>query len=231
MSKPNGGLFPISYKLVRSQRRTVSIGVEPDGSVVVRAPKRLSTAEIDGFVAREREWIARKQALQRQRADAHPALSIRSGEGFPFLGRTLTLVVSSEARAVSLEGGVLVFPRRLMDRGEAALKQWYRRQALELLSARTAQIAEAAGISYAAVTVTDARHRWGSCGADGRIHFAWRLIMAEPAAIDYVIVHELCHRLELNHSDAFWCHVAALLPDWRPRETWLKDHGALLRLL
>ena len=117
------------------------------------------------------------------------------------------------------------------DRGEAALKQWYRRQALELLSARTAQIAEAAGISYAAVTVTDARHRWGSCGADGRIHFAWRLIMAEPAAIDYVIVHELCHRLELNHSDAFWCHVAALLPDWRPRETWLKDHGALLRLL
>ncbi len=224
--KRNQATQPAAYRLVRSNRKTVAIQIEPDGEVVVRAPRRLPVGEVEFLLQQKANWVARKQQEVRQRALAHPAPVLRTGEGLPFLGRTL-MAVPGAGVDVERVGEVLMLPATNL---EAALRRWYRAQALAVLTARTAELAARHGISYASVTVTDARRRWGSCGADGRIHYSWRLILAAPEAIDYVVVHELCHRLELNHSPAFWAQVAALLPDWQERERWLRDHGGLLRL-
>ncbi len=224
--KSNQPAQPNAYRLVRSNRKTVAIQIEPDGAVVVRAPRRLPVGEVESLLQQKASWIARKQQEVRQRALAHPSPVLRTGEGLPFLGQTL-MAVPGVGADVERVGEVLMLPAT---NPEAALRRWYRAQALAVLTARTAELAARHGISYASVTVTDARRRWGSCGADGRIHYSWRLILAAPEAIDYVVVHELCHRLELNHSAAFWARVAVLLPDWRERERWLREHGALLRL-
>ena len=74
-------------------------------------------------------------------------------------------------------------------------------------------------------TIRDMKTRWGSCAANGNLNFNWLLILAPPEVLDYVVVHELCHRREMNHSQAFWKEVEKILPDYRERQKWLKDNG------
>jgi predicted metal-dependent hydrolase len=80
------------------------------------------------------------------------------------------------------------------------------------------------------VRISSARTRWGSCSQKGNLSFTWRLVMAPPDVIDYVVVHELCHTREMNHSRSFWEQVEAILPDFRQRRRWLKEYGKLLVL-
>ena len=107
---------------------------------------------------------------------------------------------------------------------------WYKAQARSLLSGRVDFFAGRHAIRVGKVRISSARTRWGSCSARGTLSFTWRLVMAPPEVIDYVVVHEMCHLKEMNHSGAFWARVEAILPDYKARRKWLKDHGAGLRL-
>jgi predicted metal-dependent hydrolase len=88
-----------------------------------------------------------------------------------------------------------------------------------------AYYAEKLGVSYGKITLRQQKTRWGSCAANGNLNFNWLLILAPPEVLDYVVVHELCHRREMNHSQAFWKEVEKILPDYRERQKWLKDNG------
>ncbi len=100
------------------------------------------------------------------------------------------------------------------------------RQALEVLPARTAYFARLLGVSYGRITIRNQKSRWGSCSAKGNLNYNCLLMLTPPEIQDYVVVHELCHRLEMNHSPRFWDHVASVLPDYRQRRDWLKKNGA-----
>ena len=93
------------------------------------------------------------------------------------------------------------------------------------LAVRVAYYAEKLGVSYGKITLRQQKTRWGSCAANGKLNFNWLLILAPPEVLDYVVVHELCHRMEMNHSQAFWKEVEKILPDYRERQKWLKDNG------
>ena len=93
------------------------------------------------------------------------------------------------------------------------------------LAVRVAYYAEKLGVSYGKITLRQQKTRWGSCAANGNLNFNWLLILAPPEVLDYVVVHELCHRREMNHSQAFWKEVEKILPDYRERQKWLKDNG------
>ena len=93
------------------------------------------------------------------------------------------------------------------------------------LAVRVAYYAEKLGVSYGKITLRQQKTRWGSCAANGKLNFNWLLILAPPEVLDYVVVHELCHRREMNHSQAFWKEVEKILPDYRERQKWLKDNG------
>ena len=102
------------------------------------------------------------------------------------------------------------------------------KQAEEDLAQRVARFSPLAGVSYGRITIRAQRTRWGSCSGKGNLNFNCLLMLAPEAVRDYVVVHELCHRKEMNHSQQFWQEVEALLPDYRTPRKWLKDNGAAL---
>lgn len=106
-----------------------------------------------------------------------------------------------------------------------ALEAKYRRQAREKLGQRTAYFARRMGVSYGRITIRAAKTRWGSCSGRGNLNFHWKLALMPPEILDYVVVHELAHRKEMNHSPAFWAEVERILPDYRERRAWLKAFG------
>ena len=103
-----------------------------------------------------------------------------------------------------------------------------RRRAKEILPQRVDYYARLIGVTYGTITVRSQRTRWGSCSSRGNLNFNCLLMLTSPEILDYVVVHELCHRKEMNHSKAFWAHVESILPDYRERRKWLKDNGAAL---
>jgi hypothetical protein len=107
---------------------------------------------------------------------------------------------------------------------------WYRRQARQVLEERVAVLAQRCGFGYRQVKITSAHTRWGSCSGSGTLSFPWRLVMAPPAVIDYVVVHELVHTVIKGHGADFWGQVQALVPEYRQHVRWLKENGALLEI-
>lgn len=221
---------PIHYELIRSRRRSVAIAVDADGRIIVRAPLRLARRDIDTLVQTKRAWIEEKQELSRRRAQLHPRREPAAGEQLLYLGQPLLLVFSDGIRRPERLQSTLALPRAQQGRAAQAVQAWYRQAALEHLRQRVEHFSRACAIPYASVGVTAARRRWGSCSGAGRLNFAWRLILCPPDVVDYVVVHELCHIRELNHSPAFWAQVRAILPDYERQLKWLKDNCAILSL-
>ncbi len=212
----------IGYRLIRtaSRVRTVGLRIEPDQSIVVRAPLDVSEAFIADFVSRRAAWI---RARRGPAAGQDPAPLMGDGDTVPFLGESHTLrFTTSAARTpeVSRAGEVIsvALPAQSAP-GEAddALVTWFADEAYRELAAATARWGPRLGVAPKAVVVRNQRTRWGSCAADGVIRYNWRLIFLAPALVDFVVVHELAHILEANHSPRFWAHVEGQLPDYRER--------------
>lgn len=109
-----------------------------------------------------------------------------------------------------------------------AEEKLYRQQARNVFEQKTAYYARIMGVSYGRIAIRDQKTRWGSCSSDGNLNFNWRLIMAPAGVLDYVVVHELAHRKEMNHSKAFWSVVEETMPDYRKYRNWLEDNGRVL---
>ena len=110
------------------------------------------------------------------------------------------------------------------------LKKLYRGKAAEYIPQRCAYYAGILGVSYGRISIREQKTRWGSCSAKKNLNFNWKLMLAPPDVLDYVVVHELCHLIHLDHSPAFWALVGSVLPDYRARRRWLKEHGDELML-
>ncbi len=215
-------------RLVRTRRRTIAVVVERDGRVTVRAPLRAPAAQIDEFVRSHADWIARTRA----RLLAHPpppAPRYVDGESFPYLGQHYPLrLVPPQRPALTFDGRAFRLSRRAQARAQAAFVRWYRARALEVLSGRVQAVAAAHGFHYDRIRISSARTRWGSCSSRGTLSFTYRLIMAPPAVVDYVVVHELVHTRIRNHSKVFWRAVGEIMPDYKDRVRWLRKNGPSL---
>lgn len=220
----------IEYELIRTQRRTLAIVVNPDASVVVRAPLRMPMREIAAFLEDKRRWIEGKRALMLRRLDAHGPRELTSGEEVPYLGGKLMLAITDRVKRAQREGCTLALPKAPPAEVEAMLRRWYAGEAARVFTERVNRWMERTGIYAASLGVTGARRRWGSCSAKGALNFAWRLVMAPADVIDYVVVHELAHIEHPNHSKAFWGRVGQIMPDYATKRKWLRENSALLKL-
>ncbi len=110
------------------------------------------------------------------------------------------------------------------------LENRYRQAAKKYFPARVAYYENIIGVTHGSISIRDQKTRWGSCSAKGNLNFNWRLMLAPPRVLDYVVVHELCHRKQMNHSKAFWDAVEMVLPDYRELRKWLQDNGRTLVL-
>jgi predicted metal-dependent hydrolase len=182
------------------------------------------------LVQKKEKWIIAKQEAARQTyAKALPKEYV-NGEGFLYLGKSYKLaIVDGNQPALSLSDQFYL-SKSAIPHAAAVFKAWYTQQALQIISERAAWYAAQNGYVYQRVMITDARTRWGSCGPRGSLNFTWRLVMAPERVIDYVVVHELVHLQQKNHSKVYWDKVKRLMPDYQQQIDWLNKNGHTLCL-
>jgi len=211
-----------------SRRKTAQIRVE-SGLVSVVAPESTPVERLEEVVQGKRQWILQKLAVHRE-AQPVRTRSFISGEALPYLGRNYRLKVERGPYApVKLSQGRLHV--QLPNGSEApqivrnAVVRWYRANALKRLKQKTQRYSEIIGVEPRDVSVREFKSRWGSCTAKGEVHYNWRIVMAPNRMCDYVVVHELCHLVNHDHSARFWQHVERILPDYEECRAWLKKHA------
>ena len=226
----------VDYELHRRRRSTVGVVVRPDGRVEVHAPMRTSMREVRGVVEEFRPWIEKKRGEALQRARRRRARRFDHGDPIPYLGETLRLHVvevdgppvepvsrEGQVLSVTIPAGLPPTSRRAVTR--YAVTRWLLDEARDVFHRRHVRVARAVGRSARRVVIKDMHSRWGSCGPDRHMSLNWRLVLASVPVIDYVLVHELSHIFEPNHSPAFWRRVARACENWEESRDWLRDHG------
>jgi predicted metal-dependent hydrolase len=159
----------------------------------------------------------------------------RKGRGVPYKGGELELRVVDDASLgrskLEERDGVLLLRRSPEDDAHThdLLRAWYVDRAREAFEARAAHWAAAMKLTYQKIRIADQRTLWGSCTMEGTLSFNWRVVMAPPETLDYLVIHELAHLRELNHSKRFWAIVSAFCPEWKTHRRWLKDHSRRLK--
>ncbi|MBI5564244.1 MAG: M48 family metallopeptidase [Chloroflexi bacterium] len=218
----------LNYSVVYSKRRTLSLIVERDGSVVVRAPLGTSDTSIRHAVEAKRLWLYEKTNHKQK----YPAYVTRkefvAGETLLYLGRNYRLdLTNDDVPGLHFNGG-FTLSRRQRSNAARLVREWYIERARQKLPAKVDAFAKALGVTYGRVLISDLKVRWGSCTPKNNLNFNWRIIKAPTFVIDYVIVHELAHLLEPNHTARFWNIVSVQVPKYEEAKAWLRENGRVL---
>ena len=216
-----GGDIPVRLRRSARARRMVLRVPRDGGDPVLTLPPRVSEAEGRAFAESRLVW------LRRTRAALPPPQLVAPGSALPVEGRALT-VTPHALRVAQVQGDRLLVPQNRPAGPVAAA--FLKHLAHDRLRHACARHATALGRDFRAISLRDTRSRWGSCTADGRLMFSWRLAMAPPEVLDYVAAHEVAHLAHMDHSPRFWAAVERLMPGYRPRRDWLRRHGGDLTL-
>ena len=227
------GVRTVRYNLIRSRRTNVLLKVLPGGEIRVFAPQFAHLKEIDAIVTEKLGEIEAMRSaiddrLRRNRLE-HP---VRAGSRICIEGADYALELRPGGRIqMKLDGEACILT--LPDPDDeaavrAALRQTLSRRALERIRQRLDHYAPRIGVEFGRVAIRDQKSRWGSCSSRHNLNFNWKLIMAPPEALDYVVIHELCHLIEFNHSPRFWKLVETQMPEYLLWKKWFKDHGGEL---
>jgi predicted metal-dependent hydrolase len=219
----------LEYELVYSQRRTIAITVERDRRVVVYAPHRAPQESVAAAVQRKQAWIWSKVRDPYKYAVRKTQKEFVAGEAFLFLGQNYSLeLVPGTRDGVRAIGRCFELSRIHRHRGRELFREWYVDEARKRIPPRVVAIAKAMGTEVQRVSVRELKYQWASCTPSRRLSFSWRIIQAPSLVVEYLIVHELAHLLEPNHSDRFWNIVAVHAPAWEKAKDWLRQHGSRL---
>lgn len=218
----------VSYTLKRSQRRSVAIQVVATGRVIVKAPYLLPKFVIDRFVQKKASWISKKIAV----ATKFPLQiknTITEGDTYYYLGSPYAIHIGNFTHITATK--TIDFPKHLLFRGKIELTNWYIREAKRIITERVEYFASRMHTSYTRISFSDTSSKWGSCTPNNSLQFNWRLVMAPIIVLDYVVVHELAHTKEKNHSAKFWQIVASQKPAYKHHRIWLKENANKLQLV
>jgi predicted metal-dependent hydrolase len=226
----------IEFELEYRNRKTLAIKVKPIDKVLVLSPKGLSEHIIKEKVKSKGKWILKKLLDFKDIGYIPFNREFADGEAFMYLGRNYLLQLflnSSLARfKVKLSDGILIIHTPTKDPVvlKKLMERWYRKEAEKVILKRIEYYKPKFSIGPAKIKIKEQKRRWGSCSSRGSICFNWRIIMAPPLVIDYVIVHEMSHLIHRNHSPKFWKQVESILADYKVRKKWLKNHGIRMNL-
>ncbi|MFZ5922567.1 MAG: M48 family metallopeptidase [Chloroflexota bacterium] len=213
-------------EIVRSKRKTIALVVQPGGRLVVRAPQRATLKQIRAVVERHTAWV---EARMKEMESLPAPRTFTGGSGLPYLGQDYPLrLAPGPGSGLRFDGDSFTLTDGAAARAASLFEAWYRRQARKVFTERVRHFAAGHGFEYGKLRISSARTRWGSCSSQGTLSFTWRLVLAPPEVVDYVVVHELVHLRVKNHSPDFWRAVEAILPDYKSRRKWLKANGESL---
>lgn len=217
-------------KVIRSKRKTISLQLSDDATLIVRAPFEVSEEIINRVILKHSDWIEKKKREIQLRDIKFSKKEFVNGEGFIYLGNYYRLrLVENQETPLNFENGFYLSKDHLVG-AKGIFIDWYKKRAYEKISERVRWYAQKRGFKYNEINITNAQKRWGSCSCRNNLNFSWRLIMAPLPVVDYVIIHELVHLDEKNHSRVFWNKVKMLTTNYKKHQDWLKKNGHLLRL-
>ncbi|HXX36012.1 MAG TPA: SprT family zinc-dependent metalloprotease [Thermodesulfobacteriota bacterium] len=224
----------LGYDLIRSRRRrrTISLQIKEGGRVVIRAPFHTPKWEIERFIEGKQSWIAEKLS-EKEKQVKEAGKTFLPGEKFLFLGERYPLEICEPHHKESplrLSFGNFILHQDSVEKARDLFVEWYKKEAKEKIAERINYYSRSVHLFPEGIRITSAKSRWGSCSQDNRLSFSWRIIMASLAVIDYILIHELVHIREKNHSAKFWATLESFLPDYRKHRLWLRENGHLLEL-
>ncbi|MDR0920026.1 MAG: M48 family metallopeptidase [Oscillospiraceae bacterium] len=211
----------VNYEIVRSKRKTLALYVLGD-KVEVRAPLKYPKSDIEKFVSSKEEWILKRLNKNAENIEKRKNFILDYGSEITYRGRDYP-IISKEGNRVGFDNAFYIPPNLTSEQIKTACVQIYRMLAKRDLTVKVLEYGKQMGVSATSVKINGATTRWGSCSSKKSINFCWRLIMAPDEVIDYVVVHELSHIKEMNHSPAFWAIVGGVFPDYKQRQKKLKD--------
>ncbi|WP_029452423.1 M48 family metallopeptidase [Clostridium algidicarnis] len=226
----------IEYEIIYSKRKTMEISIKPPDKITVRVPMRLPKYKIIERLTEKGDWIL-KHLNNFKAIDYKPInREFINGEKLLYLGREYNLIIYEDylrkKPEVYIEEGHIVV--RLKENNKAdvekSLELWYRKEALNYILGSIKQYEKIFNKKSKDIVVKEQKKRWGSCTYDNRLLFNWRCVMASPQAIDYVILHEMCHIVHKDHSKNFWNLVESIMPSYKEEKQWLKINGHKLTL-
>ncbi len=217
-------------KIVRSKRKTIALQVTDNATLIIRAPYDVDEETLLRVMLKHEKWIRKKIEEIKRRDPKAGKKEFVNGEGFLYLGKYYKLtIVDNQDVPLHFDNSFYLL-RDYLPVARDVFINWYKERAYEKIKERVAFYAQKRGLKYNRINITNAEKRWGSCSAKGNLNFSWRLIMAPLPVIDYVVVHELVHLVERNHTREFWAKVKLLMPDYEKYRSWLKEKGYLLTL-
>lgn len=221
------------YTLKRSLRaRYVRLEVRAETGLTLVVPRYYDLEELPGLLLKKTCWILDKLAEFGKESTPAAEREIRYGDLVPYLGGYLQIVNNDD---VGTGAGIKRIKDKLVVNQSArdgellpAVEKWYRQQAKRLIRKRVGELSPIMGVTYGRLTIRNTRTRWGSCSPQGNLSFNWKLAMVPEPVVDYVIVHELTHRKQMNHSRKFWKLMDEHCPRWPEHRKWLRSHEVTL---
>lgn len=220
---------PYILKRSRKRRKTISLHITRQSALIVSAPYFTSANEIKSFVEQKYDWIQKNIQRQNEKQIQGGEKLYISGENFYYMGQSHPLEVFFQQ---NLPVGLVFWSNRFYlnceedrERRKSYFIKWYKTKAGEYLACRLDHLSRQLQLLPQSMRITSAQTRWGSCSGENNLAFSFRLIMAPAAVIDYVIVHELMHIKEKNHSAQFWKLIETAMPEYKLRRRWLNENG------
>ena len=225
-----------SYRIIKSDRRTMALQVTKAGEVFVRLPRRLPFRAGHELAQKNKDWIFAQVEKIRRASERKNAFHWREGTSVLLYGNNRLLHIKPDNKkkafcvqdtkeGLVVSGPVASYEEEALESSvKEAVKLWYRREARGYLEAKASSWSAVMNVGYGKIAIRDQATRWGSCSARGNLNFNWRLVLLPEELADYVVVHELAHRIQMNHSRAFWEIVEKELPDYRLRRRELKRY-------
>ena len=213
-------------KIIRSKRKTLSLTINENAELIIRAPKRLSIEKIQDFINEKENWINRKKRLI-----VNQIKDVTSNHNkLLYLGNLFPINVEQNAsKELFFTGEEFIANSIEPDSLSLSIKKWYKNKFKEIALPRVAYFANKHNLMVNQVRIKNQKTMWGSCSSKNNINLNYLLLMAPMGVIDYVIVHELVHTIHRNHSTDFWDSVESIMPEFQEHKRWLKKNGYKLR--
>ncbi len=214
--------------LKRSNRKTLSLTINELGNIIIHAPRFMPIQDIDDFVISKKGWIKSRQEkilkIQKENEDLINCNAVL------FLGKRYKIVFTKGAVNISMFKDVIELPASIFKSHKSELKKWLINQTDEVITRRVLELSKLMDLKPASIKIIDSKSKWGMCDYLGNIYINYKLIMLPTELIDYVIIHELSHLIELNHSRNFWKIVESIMENYKEKIEKLKNVNFLVRI-
>lgn len=219
----------IQIRIIKSDRKTITLKVEEDGEVEMRVPLEETEEALQELALKKAAWIVKAQKKILEKREKRKNISYEDGARLLFEGEEYILKVEEDKTRlepkITMEKNIIKVSVFTINEKyvEHVMLHWYYQNAQAKIAHRIRYYKPLIGKEIGQVQIKEQKSRWGSCSAKGDLYFTWKLILLPPDLLDYVVIHELCHRKEMNHSKEFWNEVEKIIPDYKLRRKRLRE--------